>query len=213
VRKGSAPELFTRPDASNAAQSPAPPAQRSASASATPVLRPMAIPALKGLSFLTGRSRSNPGTPRDSKPLSVRPTVPEAGDNKKENRSVPADVYSDEKPEIEIAPLADVPATPAPAYLPLPVAASPIPSGGLIDDAARVRQGASTTSRSTSPGPSLSEALFRARRPATPHSPGMTPPKGTRFKSSFTGVADHVLRLGEQHQQQQAGPDVRGREQ
>jgi hypothetical protein len=204
VRKGSAPELFTRPDVSNAAQSPAPPAQRSASASATPVLRPMAIPAqaLKGLSFLTGRSRSNPGTPRDNKPLSVRPTVPEAGD-KKENRSVSADVYSDEKPpEIVIAPLADVPATPAPAYLPLPVAASPIPGGGLIDDAARMRQGASATSRSTSPGPSLSEALFRARRPATPHSPGMTPPKGTRFKSSFTGVADHVLRLGEQHQQE-----------
>jgi hypothetical protein len=32
----------------------------------------------------------------------------------------------------------------------------------------------------------------------------MTTPKGTRFKSSFVGVADHVLRLGEQHQQQQA---------
>jgi hypothetical protein len=203
VRKGSAPELFTRPDTSNAVQSPAPPAHRSASASASPVLRPMAIPALMGLSFLTGRSRSNPGTPRDSKPLSVRPTVPEAGD--KEKRSVSADVYSDEKPpENVIAPLTDVPATPAPAYLPLPIAASPIPGGGLIDDAARVRQGASVTARSTSPGPSLSEALFRARRPATPHTPGMTPPKGTRFKSSFTGVADHVLRLGEQQQQAQA---------
>ena len=205
VRKGSAPELFTRPDASNAVQSPAPPAQRSASASATPVLRPMAIPALKGLSFLTGRSRSNPGTPRDSKPLSVRPTVPEAVD--KEKRSISADVYSDEKPpEIVIAPLADVPATPAPAYLPLPVPASPILGGGLIDDAARVRQGASATSRSTSPGPSLSEALLRARRPATPHTPG----KGTRFKSSFTGVADHVLRLGEQHQQQQVHAETSG---
>jgi hypothetical protein len=176
------------------------------------VLRPMAIPALMGLSFLTGRSRSNPGTPRDSKPLSVRPTVPEAGD-KKEKRSVSADVYSDEKPsENVIAPLTDVPATPAPAYLPLPIAASPIPGGGLIDDAARVRQGASVTSRSTSPGPSLSEALFRARRPATPHTPGMTPPKGTRFKSSFTGVADHVLRLGEQQQQAQAqtSTDLKG---
>ena len=164
----------------------------------------MAIPALKGLSFLTGRSRSNPAIPRDSKPLSVRPTVPEAGD-KKEKPGVSVDIYSDEKPlEFVIAPLADVPAIPAPAYIPLPVAASPIPGGGLIDDAARVRQGASATSRSTSPGPSLSEALLRARRPATPHTPGMTPPKGTRFKSSFTGVADHVLRLGEQHQQQQA---------
>jgi metal transporter CNNM len=198
VRKGSAPELFTRPDASNAVQSSAPPAQRSASASATPVLRPMAIPALKGLSFLTGRSRSNPGTLRDSKPLSVRPTVPEAGD-KKERRSVSTDVYSDEKPPENVtAPLTDVPATPAPTYVPLPVAASPISGGGMIDDAARARQGASASSRSTSPGPSLSEALFRARRPATPHTPG----KGTRFKSSFTGVADHVLRLGEQHQQQ-----------
>ena len=211
MRKGSAPELFSRPDASTAVQSPAPPAQRSASASATPVLRPMAIPALKGLSFLTGRSRSNPGTPRDSKPLSVRSTVPEAGD-KKEKRRVSADVYSDEKPpEVTVlsAPLADIPATPAPAYLPLPVAASPIPGGGLIDDAARVRQGASATSRSTSPGPSLSEALLRARRPATPHTPG----KGTRFKSSFTGVADHVLRLGEQHQQQAQAPtsgDLKG---
>ena len=204
MRKGSAPELFTRPDASNAVQSPASPAQRSASASATPVLRPMAIPALKGLSFLTGRSRSHPATPRDSKPPSVRPTVPEAGD-KKEKRRVSADVYSDEKSrELVIASLADIPATPAPAYLPLPVASSPIQGGGLIDDAARVRQGASATSRSTSPGPSLSEALLRARRPATPHTPGMTPPKGTRFKSSFTGVADHVLRLGEQHQQPEA---------
>jgi len=210
VRKGSAPELFKRPDAINVVQSPAPPAQRSASASATPVLRPMAIPAFMGLSFLTGRSRSNPGTPRDSKPLSVRPTVPEAGD-KKEKRSVSADVYSDEKPpENVIAPLTDVPATPAPAYLPLPVAASPIQGGGLIDDAARVRQGTSATSRSTSPGPSLSEALLRARRPATPHTPGMTPPKGTRFKSSFTGVADHVLRLGEHHQQQQAQAQTSG---
>ena len=203
MRKGSAPELSTYPDTSNAVQSPALPTQRSASASATPILRPMAIPALKGLSFLTGRSRSNPATPRESKPLSMRPTVPEAGD--KEKRRVSADVYSDEKPsEIVIAPLAvaDVPATPAPAYLPLPIAARPIPGGGLIDDAVRVRQGASAASRSTSPGPSLSEALLRARRPASPHTPGMTPPKGTRFKSSLTGVADHVLRLGEQHQQQ-----------
>lgn len=213
MRKGSAPELFTRPDASNAVQSPAPPAHRSASASASPVLRPMAIPALMGLSFLTGRSRSNPGTPRDSKPLSVRPTVSEAGD-KKGKCSVSADVYSDEKaPENVMASLTDVPATPAPAYLPLPIAASPIPGGGLIDDSVRVRQGASVTSRSTSPGPSLSEALFRARRPATPHTPGMTPPKGTRFKSSFTGVADHVLRLGEQQQQQaqsQMSGDLKG---
>jgi hypothetical protein len=170
----------------------------------------MAIPALKGLSFLTGRSRSNPATSRDSKPPSVRPTVPEAGD-KKEKRSISADVYSDEKPpEIVIASLADIPATPAPAYVPLPVAASPIQRGGLIDDAARVRQGGSATSRSTSPGPSLSEALLRARRPATPHTPGMTPPKGTRFKSSFTGVADHVLRLGEQHQQAQTTGDLKG---
>lgn len=213
MRKGSAPELSTRPDASNVVQLVAPPAQRSASASATPVLRPMAIPALKGLSFLTGRSRSNPAIPRDSKPPSVRPTVADAGD-KKEKRSVSADVYSDEKlPEVVIAPLADVPATPAPAYFPLPIAASPIPGGGLIDDAARVRQGASATSRSTSPGPSLSEALLRARRPATPHTPGVTPPKGTRFKSSFTGVADHVLRLGENQQQQsqaQAPGDLKG---
>ncbi len=169
----------------------------------------MAIPALKGLSFLTGRSRSNPPTPRDSKPPSVRPTVPEM--DKKEKHRLSADVYSDEKPqEIVIVPLADVPATPAPAYLPLPVAAPSMPGGGLIDDAARMRQGTSATSRSTSPGPSLSEALLRARRPATPHTPGMTPPKGTRFKSSFTGVADHVLRLGEQHQQQQAQAQTSG---
>lgn len=210
VRKGSAPELSIRPDVSNAVQSLTLPPQRWASASSTPVLRPMAIPSLKGLSFLTGRSRSNPATPRDSKHSSACTTVPEAGD-KKEKRNISADVYSDEKSsEIVIAPLADVPATPAPAYLHLPVAASPIQSGGLIDEAARVRQGASATSRSTSPGPSLSEALLRARRPASLHSPGITPPKGTRFKSSFTGVADHVLRLGEQHQQQQAQAQTSG---
>ena len=53
----------------------------------------------------------------------------------KEKRRVSADVYSDEKPpEVTVlsAPLADIPATPAPAYLPLPVAASPIPGIGLI---------------------------------------------------------------------------------
>ncbi len=164
------------------------------------------MPALKGLSFLTGRSRSNPPTPRDGKLPSVRPVAFEAGDKKKK-RGVSADVCLDEKPpEVVVAP----PSTPAPVYLPLPVVAPHMPGGGLIDEAARVRQGASAISPSSSPGPSLSEALLRARRPATPHTPGMTPPKGTRFKSSFTGVADHVLYLGEQHQQQQAQAPTSG---
>ena len=209
MRKGSAPELSTLSDTSSVVYSSIQPTHRSGSASATPVLRPMAIPALKGLSFLTGRSRSTPPTPRDGKPPFVRLAVPEAGD-KKEKRTISADIYPDEKPpEIVIAPLVDGPATPAPAYLPLPVAV-PMPGGVLIDDAARARQGVSAISRSASTGPSLSEALLRARRPTTPHTGGMTPPKGTRFKSSFTGVADHVLRLGEQQQQQQAQVQTSG---
>ena len=199
MRKGSAPELSTLPDISSVVHSPAQPSRRSASTSATPVLRPMAIPGLKGLSFLTGRSRSTPPTPRGGKPPSVRPAVLEAGD--KEKRNVSADVYPDEKLP-EIAPFVDVPAMPAPALLPLPVPTPLIPGGDMIDDTARVRQG--------SPGPSLSEALLRARRPATPHTPGMPPPKGARFKSSFNGVADHVLRLGEQPLQQQAQAQTTG---
>ena len=199
MRKGSAPELSTRSDTSSVVHLPAQRTHRSVNASASPVLRPMAIPAFKGLSFLTGRSRSTPPTPRDGKPLSVRPAVLEAGD--KEKRGVSVDIYRDEKSP-EIAPLMDAPAMPAPAFLPLPAAAPLVPGGGLIDDSARVRQG--------SPGPSLSEALLRARRPATPHTPGMAPPKGTRFKSSFIGIADHVLRLGEQPQQQQAQAQTSG---
>ena len=189
MRKGSAPELSTLSDISSIVNPPAQPSHRSASASATPVLRPMAIPGLKGLSFLTGRSRSTPPTPRGSKPPSVRPAV------------VETDVYPDEKPT-EIAPFVDVPAMPAPAFLPLPVAAPLMPGGDLGDDTARVRQG--------SPGLSLSEALLRARRPATPHTPGMAPLKGARFKSSFNGVAEHVLRLGEQPQQQQTQAQTSG---
>ena len=209
MRKGSAPELSTLSDTSSVVHPSTQPTHRSGSASATPVLRPIAIPALKGLSFLTGRSRSTPPIPRDGKPPFVRPVVLEAGD-KKEKRTISTDVYPDEKPpEIVIAPLVDGPATPAPAYLPLPVAV-PMPGGGLVDDATRVRQGVSAISRSASTGPSLSEALLRARRPTTPHTGGMTPPKGTRFKSSFTGVADHVLRLGEQQQQQQAQVQTSG---
>jgi len=79
-----------------------------------------------------------------------------------------------------------------------------------INDTARVRPGAIAVSHSSSPVPSLSEALIRARRPATPHTPGASQPKGTRFKSNITGVADHVLRLGEQYQQQQAQSQTSG---
>lgn len=174
------------------------------------MLRPIAIPAFKGLSFLTGRSRSSPPVPRNVKTASAHLTVPEAakeaGDGKQKlehDTPVDASPRTHEKfPEIMSALTVDMPATPAPAYLHLPVAAPPIPAGGdSSDDAARVRQGGSAiTSRSTSPGPALSEALLRARRPATPHAPSTTPTKGTRFKSSFVGVADHVLRLEGQHQ-------------
>jgi metal transporter CNNM len=214
-RKVSAPELSTRSDTSTTVYSPAEPSQRSASTSSNPVLRPIAIPAFKSLSFLTGRSRSMPPIPRDTKHPQAppaRPSLPEAGDEKPKHNNPASDsvpVQTDEKPpEIMITPLINVPATPAPAYLPLPVPVSPMPSVP-INEAARVRQGANTISRGSSPGPSLSEALLRARRPASPHPPGTSPPKGTRFKSSFTGVADHVLRLEGQHQQQ-AQPQTSG---
>ncbi|KAH8984594.1 DUF21-domain-containing protein [Lactarius akahatsu] len=211
-RKGSAPQLSTRPDTLHPVHPPTQSAQRSSSGSGTPVLRPIAIPAFKGLSFLTGRSRSAPPVPRDGdgRPTPpVQPTAaPEPSDEKEKLKpEVSVDVYtsSDEKPpEIVIAPPADVPATPAPAYFPPSVATpSPAPptSVGPVDDPARARQGASTISRSTSPGPLLAEALLRARRPSAVHSSGSNPAKGTRFKSSPIGVADHILRLGEQQQQ------------
>lgn len=165
------------------------------------------MPALRGLSFLTGRSRSMPPIPRDSKRSpSARPSAPKAGDEK-QKQSVPTVEYihADEKPSERLStPSVDVPAMPAPAYLPVPVPGQPTPDLS-INDTARVRPGAIAVSHSSSPTPSLSEALLRARRPATPHTPGGTSqPKGTRFKSNITGVADHVLRLGEQYQQQQA---------
>jgi len=172
------------------------------------VHRPIAIPAFKGLSFLTGRSRSAPPIPRDGNggpTPPAQPTTPETSDEKLKSEASVDIIYtsSDEKnPEIVIAPPADIPATPAPAYFPLSVATPP-PAVGPIDDPARARQGASAVSRSTSPGPSLSEALLRARRPAAVHSSSSNPAKGTRFKSSPLGVADHVLRLGEQQQQTQ----------
>jgi metal transporter CNNM len=213
TRNGSAPQLSILSETSRAAVlPPAQPTQRSASATGigSPVQRPIAIPALKGLSFLTGRSRSEPPTPRAGKPASfARPTVPEAEDEKQKASAPTNSHHIDEKPlETVIVPPVDVPAMPAQVYLPLPVAAPTVPvimPGGPIDDAARVRQGTSAISRSASPGPSLSEALLRARRPGTPHASGTTPPKGTRFrfKSTPFGVADHVLRLGEPQQQQQ----------
>ncbi|KAH9009170.1 hypothetical protein EDB84DRAFT_1547896 [Lactarius hengduanensis] len=219
-RKGSAPQLSTRPDTLHPVPPPTQPAQRSSSGSGTPVLRPIAIPAFKGLSFLTGRSRSAPPVPRDGDggpTPPVQPTAaPEPSDEKEKLKpEVSVDVYtsSDEKPpEIVIAPPADVPATPAPAYFPLSVATpSPVPptSAGPIDDPARARQGASAVSRSTSPGPLLAGALLRARRPSAVHS---NPAKGTRFKSSPIGVADHVLRLGDQQQQTpaRASEELRG---
>lgn len=206
-RKGSAPQLSTRPETLRPVPPPTQPTQRSSSISGTPVLRPIAIPAFKGLSFLTGRSRSAPPIPRDdnSGPTpSVQHTAPETNDEKlAPEASVDAYTSGDEKvPEIVIAPPVDIPATPAPAYLPPSATPHPVPVGP-IDDPARARQGASAISRSTSPGPLLTEALLRARRPATTHVSSSNIVKGTRFKSSPLGVADHVLRLGEQQQQTQ----------
>jgi metal transporter CNNM len=202
-RKGSAPELSS-PEISRAAELPsAQPTQRSASGSGTPVLRPIAIPALKGLSFLTGRSRSEPPVPRDGKPS--RLTVPEAAyERRKPSASANTHHSIDEKPvQLASSPPVDILPAPAPAHLLPPVAAFTVPvlMPGPIEDAAHVRQGAGAISRSASPGPSLSEALLRARRPATPHA-SATAAKGTRFKIPF-GVADHVLRLGDSQQQLQ----------
>ena len=206
MRKGSAPELSSRYDSSPQ------PAQRSASANGTPVLRPIAIPALRGLSFLTGRSRSMPPIPRDNKRSpSVRASALKASDEKQKQRVPTVEyIHADEKPSESLGtPSVDVPATPSPAYLPLPVPVQPIPDISIIDTA-RVRPGAIAVSHSSSPTPSLSEALLRARRPATPHTPGGSQPKGTRFKSNITGVADHVLRLREQYQQQHAQSHMSG---
>jgi metal transporter CNNM len=209
-RKGSAPQLSTRLDTLRPAP-PAQPTQRSSSVSGTPVLRPIAIPAFKGLSFLTGRSRSAPPVPRDANGVrtpSAQPTpaiVPEtnADEKLKSEPSVSVDTYSisgEKTPEIAIVPPpVDVPATPAPAYLPL-YAASTATTPPVVPpiDGARQGAGLSTASRSTSPGPSLSEALLRARRPASAHISGSSHAKGTRFKSNPLGVAGHVPRLGEQ---------------
>ena len=156
-----------------------------------------------------------PPIPRDNKRSpSARPSAPKAGDEKQKPSASTIEEYihADEKlPEPVTTPFVDVPAMPAPAYLPLPVPVQPTPDV-LINDAARMHSGATAVSHSSSPTPSLSEALLRARRPATPHTPGTSQPKGTRFKSNITGVADHVLRLGEreQYQQQQAQSQAPG---
>jgi hypothetical protein len=159
-----------------------------------------------------------PPIPRDNKsPLSARRFVREAGDERQKHSAPASDsIHANEKSaETVITPLVDAPATPAPVYLPGPVPVLSTPDVPLaVNDAGRVRQGASAVSHSSSPAPSLSEALLRARRPATPLGLGTTQPKGTRFKSSFTGVADHVLRLGEQYQQQsqsQTSGDLKGK--
>lgn len=215
-RKGSAPQLSTRPDTLRPVP-PAQPAQRSSSVSGTPVLRPIAIPAFKGLSFLTGRSRSAPPVPRDGNGVrtpsaqpthSTPPEINAANDDKlKPEASVSVDTYSisgEKTPEIVIAPPpVDIPAPPAPAYLPLFAATTTTtPSATPPIDGARQGAGSGAASRSTSPGPSLSEALLRARRPASAHIAGSGYAKGTRFKSNPLGVAGHVLRLGEQPQTQ-----------
>ncbi|KAI9455801.1 DUF21-domain-containing protein [Lactarius psammicola] len=169
---------------------PAQPTQRSSSVSGTPVLRPIAIPAFKVALHPRSRAMTMAGRPRPA-----QPTAPETTSDEKLKSEASVDVYtsSDEKPpEIVIAPPPpmDIPATPAPAYIPLSVAnPPPVPiSVASTDDPARARQGASAISRSTSPGPSLSEALLRARRPAIAHSSSSNPAKGTRFKSSPLGV-------------------------
>ena len=221
-RKGSAPQLSTRP----VTLRPVPPAQaaqRSSSVSGTPVLRPIAIPAFKGLSFLTGRSRSAPPVPRDGnvrRTPSAQPTPSTAPQTNDDEKLKSEAFVSVDTPEIVIAPPPlDLPATPAPAYLPLfattttttttgpttpPAVAPPI-------EGARQGAGSSAASRSTSPGPSLSEALLRARRPASAHIAGSNHhAKGTRFKSNPLGVAGHVLRLGEQSQQSRASEEPKG---
>ena len=230
-RKGSAPQLSTHPDTLR----PAPPAQlsqRSSSGSGTPVLRPIAIPAFKGLSFLTGRSRSAPPVPRDGnggRTPSARPaaaaTIPDRKYEKLKNPEASADSVdgAEKPPEIVIAPPpVDIPATPAPAYVPLfpagtgspplpPVVVAPATTTtSTIDDPARARQGASAIARSTSPGPSLSEALLRARRPASAHIVGS---KGTRFKSNPLGGGgghNNVLRIEEQSARASEGENADG---
>ncbi|KAI0050149.1 DUF21-domain-containing protein [Auriscalpium vulgare] len=168
-RKGSAPQLSPHKDP--VIVTPAPPA-KVPSASGTPVLRPMAIPALKGLSFLTGRSRSAPPVPRDA------PTPPPAP--APAPAPLAADFPVDEKEaesEKEPLPVDDTPPPP-------PLTASPeeIP-GAQGEDllGARLRQ----TPRSASPAPSVDRNRNRG--------------KG-RFKSSPLGgsgsavIPEHVKR-------------------
>ena len=217
-RKGSAPQLSARPDTLRPVP-PAQAAQRSSSVSGTPVLRPIAIPAFKGLSFLTGRSRSAPPVPRDGsvrRTPSAQPTPSTASEINKEEKLKPeasvsvVDTYTIDCPEIVIAPPpVDIPATPAPAYLP-PFATTATTTGpstppavALPIEGARQGTGSSGASRSTSPGPSLSKALLRARRPASTH---IARSQGRGFKSNpLGGVPGHVLRLGEQPQPQTQG--------
>jgi metal transporter CNNM len=229
-RKVSAPQLSTHPDALRPAP-PAPLTQRSSSVSGTPVQRPIAIPAFKGLSFLTGRSRSAPPTPRDgnggrtpaARPTTTTATTPDTNYEKLKKPEASADTADGDvkPPEIVIAPPpVDMPATPAPAYVPLfpagtgspplpPVVVAPTTATTAIDDPARARQGASAIARSTSPGPSLSEALLRARRPASAHIVGS---KGTRFKSNPLGGGGHnnVLRIEEQSVRASEGENAEG---
>ncbi|KAA1470981.1 DUF21-domain-containing protein [Dentipellis sp. KUC8613] len=159
----------------------------------TPVLRPIA---LKGLNFLTSRSRSAPPTPRDA--------VPVVSVKEKDNANAKLNVdlaVDSEKPSVvgdsEKAAIAGYTVTSNPDI----VVTASSPLSAPPDDASNPTPTPTNNPtsvpaphpiRSASPAPSL-DALFRTRRPSQPTGPGgsisraPTPggsgPRG-RFKSS-----------------------------
>ena len=101
-RNGSDPQLSTHPDT----LCPAPPTQltqRSSTVSGTPVQRPIAIPAFKALSFLTGPV---PCDGNSGRTLSTRPTtaatIPDTNYEKLKKPEAPVDTADDAEklPEI-----------------------------------------------------------------------------------------------------------------
>lgn len=203
----------------------------------TPLIKPIALPALKGLNFKGlgfTRSRSAPPTPRDEKQHVVQEkgdntpaTVPEGSlpdetvynddDDKLSDGEVDvADIPRHTSPEI----LAPSPAMPhvvtdhdatfaptgvarirhsnvTPLRAPVPIAATSLTPLANSSLAAPV-----VTSRSSSPAPSLEQAILAERMRRAAAGPSSTPvPKGARFKSSpLTGdrvgvvVAERVKR-------------------
>ncbi|KAI0067517.1 DUF21-domain-containing protein [Artomyces pyxidatus] len=185
-RKGSAPQL-THP-----ADPPTPiVVAKAPSASGTPVLRPIAIPALKGLSFLTGRSRSAPPIPREAATAPQGDAVVAAVLREADTEKDDGETIHDEEKSAIVPPAAE-------GVVPM------VKTAEEMHGAEQGRVRLSAGPRSASPAPSVEAVRSRNRGG-----------KG-RFKSSPLGgtgggvLAERVRRLGGEGERIPDGKDKEG---